>query len=290
LRLMNAPAEKVPLSARRAVALAVYTFTRDGELRAMRWDGGDLDADHGVLSITRAVHMERAPQVPGKVTPRKRVSVVKPTKTGETRRFALEPNLLPLVAVMRKEAGAKGPLVRMRSDHMARLLRQWLKAAGVDRPELHEGSPTRKPLTWHDLRATGITWMAVRGDDPLKIKQRAGHTTFSTTELYIREAEAVRDGFGEVFPPLPGGLIAGNESSSESSRGGSGASNQLRGQDLNLRPSGYEPDELPGCSTARDVIKRTDAVPQAPCAANVPKHSRATDRGAPRVPNDLRTL
>ncbi len=26
---------------------------------------------------------------------------------------------------------------------------------------------------------------------------------------------------------------------------------ELRGQDLNLRPSGYEPDELPGCSTAR---------------------------------------
>ena len=27
----------------------------------------------------------------------------------------------------------------------------------------------------------------------------------------------------------------------------------LRGQDLNLRPSGYEPDELPGCSTPRCV-------------------------------------
>ena len=25
----------------------------------------------------------------------------------------------------------------------------------------------------------------------------------------------------------------------------------LRGEDLNLRPSGYEPDELPGCSTPR---------------------------------------
>ena len=28
----------------------------------------------------------------------------------------------------------------------------------------------------------------------------------------------------------------------------------LRGQDLNLRPSGYEPDELPGCSTPRYLL------------------------------------
>ncbi len=31
----------------------------------------------------------------------------------------------------------------------------------------------------------------------------------------------------------------------------------LRGQDLNLRPSGYEPDELPNCSTPR-YLKSTD--------------------------------
>ena len=28
---------------------------------------------------------------------------------------------------------------------------------------------------------------------------------------------------------------------------------RLRGEDLNLRPSGYEPDELPGCSTPRQI-------------------------------------
>ena len=30
----------------------------------------------------------------------------------------------------------------------------------------------------------------------------------------------------------------------------------LRGQDLNLRPSGYEPDELPDCSTPRRSVSK----------------------------------
>lgn len=45
--------------------------------------------------------------------------------------------------------------------------------------------------------------MAVRGDEPLKIMQRAGHAAFATTQLYVRTAEALREGFGVPFPPLP---------------------------------------------------------------------------------------
>ena len=33
---------------------------------------------------------------------------------------------------------------------------------------------TGKRLPVHDLRGTGLTWRAIRGDDPLKIQQRAG--------------------------------------------------------------------------------------------------------------------
>jgi hypothetical protein len=90
-------------------------------------------------------------------------------------------------------------------DHEDRAirLRQHIELAGVKRAELFTSDAQRKHITFHDLRATGITWAAVRGDDPLRIKQRAGHLGFSTTEIYIREAENLHEGFGEVFPALP---------------------------------------------------------------------------------------
>src|SRR5258708_33481990 len=40
----------------------------------------------------------------------------------------------------------------------------------------------------------------------------------------------------------------------------------LRGEDLNLRPSGYEPDELPGCSTPRKNPRRGKVPRQLVCS------------------------
>jgi integrase len=126
----------------------------------------------------------------------------------------LEPTIMPLLRAMHEETGGRGRIslaampVNKSFRHFAAIaVREYLAAAGVRRPELFTDDATRKWITFHDLRATGITWMAVRGDDPLKIKQRAGHSHLITTERYIRVAEELRDGFGVVFPALPRTLV-----------------------------------------------------------------------------------
>ena len=56
-----------------------------------------------------------------------------------------------------------------------------------------------------------------------------------------------------------------NSLSKKPSRAGGRALNWVQGLDLNQRPSGYEPDELPGCSTLQQVRKRD----RVPCGGSV---------------------
>ena len=182
----------VPLAWRRLIAVAVYVYARSGELRALQIE--DLDFEHGTIHIHRSESQRR--------------NVVKGTKTGVGRRFSLEPEIVPLLRTLVGDR-TKGPVIAdMPTErNVSRALRLYLTRAGLKRQELFEGGDTRKNITFHDLRATGITWLAVRGDEPLKIKSRAGHSGFATTEGYIREAEHVAAGFGEVFPRLPEVLV-----------------------------------------------------------------------------------
>ncbi len=181
--------ERVPRRWRRLFALAVYTYTRAGELTALRWDGVDLE--HGTILIHVAED-------------RVRKRGVRATKTETARRIPIEPALMPLLIAMHKEAKGAGPVFRMPSvGILSHKLKLYLGKAGVTRTDLFKSDETRKSLTFHDLRATGITWMAARGDDPLRIMQRAGHADFETTKIYMREAENLAASFGDVFPTLP---------------------------------------------------------------------------------------
>lgn len=61
--------EDVPLSWRRAVALAVYLFPRADELRELQWN--DIDLEHGVVHIHRKDARSRAAALRGR-SPRRR--------------------------------------------------------------------------------------------------------------------------------------------------------------------------------------------------------------------------
>jgi integrase len=190
LSLVTCP--DVPVRWRRLFAIACYTYMRAGEIQALTW--ADVSFDNATIHIHQSVDRVR------------KVGKVKSTKTGVSRRIPLEPELYPLLRALHDQVDGKGSVIRkMPSPGMlSRKLRAYLEKAGVERAELFaEDDETRKAITFHDLRATGITWCAARGDDPLRIKQRAGHSSFSTTEGYIREAENLGASFGTVFPPLP---------------------------------------------------------------------------------------
>jgi integrase len=154
------------------------------------------DLEHGVINIVRAYNRRKPGEMGERRARRRAASPSSPTCD-------------PCSTHCAGRARVRGWSSTSRASErvIARNFRRWLWKANVRRPALHEGTPTSKNITWHDLRATGATWMAVRGDDPLKIKQRCGHASFATTEIYIRKPESVREGFGEVFPALPSELL-----------------------------------------------------------------------------------
>lgn len=90
-----------------------------------------------------------------------------------------------MLKAMHDESEGQVRVMRLPGDGGPRKLRMYLTRAGVNRADLFITDATRKAMTFHDLRATGITWCAVRGDEPLKIMQRAGHADFATTQIYL---------------------------------------------------------------------------------------------------------
>jgi hypothetical protein len=121
----------------------------------------------------------------------------------------------PLLAHWVAEAGGKGPLFDLREErpiakgrapqkqkigagkHAARL-REHLIDAGCTRHALHHSQRRSLQITFHDLRATGITWM-VRGDTLLQIRDKAGHEDAEQTNDYMRRASEA----GNVGAPFP---------------------------------------------------------------------------------------
>jgi integrase len=111
---------------------------------------------------------------------------------------------LPLLRAMHRAAKGTGRVLELGDRTMkGAQLRAALKLAGCKRADLFASDGNRRPLTFHDLRATGITWMAMRGDSPTAISERVGHQHLSTTELYLRRGRLMVAARERVFPALP---------------------------------------------------------------------------------------
>jgi integrase len=188
----------VPVTWKRNLAIAVYSCLRDGEQRALKWPA--VDMEHGVFTICETFDRRAGADREG-------------TKGGAARVVPIRAELMPLLEAMKEEeGGGKGLVCKLPSlRDMARGLRRWLLIAGVTRTQLHTGSTVSKTIRWHDMRATGLTWLAVEGRSATEIRDIAGHTQTSMTDRYMRAAGVLRGGrFGAPFPPLPPELNGGS--------------------------------------------------------------------------------
>jgi integrase len=189
-------AADVPLYRRRVYAGSIYTMTRRSELAAVT--AVDVDRKHGTISISKQVEKKKKdPNATSKGT--------KKTKTGRSRSIDIEPALLPLIdLLLEAPEGRDGRLFRVPPpEDCAELLRKDLRTVGVRREALHSEDSTRTPIVFHSLRDTGLTHMAVRGDSPIVVQWRGGHTDFKTTQGYIDRGRVEARRIGEPLPPLP---------------------------------------------------------------------------------------
>ena len=218
----------VPLPYRVLWGVLAREGLRKGEALALTWD--DVDLERGVIRLDT-------------------------NKTNDPRAWKLGEDVARTLAwwkerrrgrwVFRGERAAR--LTKLRADK----LREHLEVAGVDRPELFEDGPARRPIRVHDLRATFVTLALAAGRNETWVTDRTGHRSHYMVNRYRRAARTAAElelGWLHPLDELLGAdrdqiVISNGPTGPEVAEGGDSADS--------LKPTAFgHPGSSPGGATA----------------------------------------
>lgn len=145
-------------------AIALFTGMRSGELYALRWD--DVDLEHNRIFVTRSWCSKAG---------------FGPTKSQKNRVVPVSQSLRDLLLEIKASQLQKGQsefvlphLSEWQGGTQALVLRDFCKSIGIT------------PVKFHDLRATFITQMLMRGVPLAQVMSIVGHNQLKTTNTYLR--------------------------------------------------------------------------------------------------------
>ncbi len=193
-------ASSAPIELRLFVGFISREGMRHDEAEKLTW--ADVDAERGIVWLDE-------------------------NKTDDARSWPLRPDVARALRRWAKVApsAAPGDPVFVEADGRplrirAAVYREHLKAAGINRAELFDGSTTTKPSGFHALRALFVTEALARGMSEAWVTDRSGHRSSIQLRGYQRRArtfaEAKLAPLGDlevlVFGPVqkPGPTTSGN--------------------------------------------------------------------------------
>ena len=161
-------------------ALAILTGLRKGELIALTWS--DIDFENRVIAVTKSWN---------------RVDGIGPTKSTKNRYVPISNELDRFLKELRSQSHLnEGRVLEQHKDWLygdaAKVLKDFCKEIQIT------------PVKFHDLRATFITQMLLRGVAVAKVMKIVGHSTIKTTMRYLRliaeDTQGATEELGIILP------------------------------------------------------------------------------------------
>jgi len=188
-KLLAAPEEKVPLCFRILFGFMHREGVRREEAVALRWRDLDLSVEQGVIDLRKHKTQDDVTREPWTLSP----------GVGDALRWWKEEH--------RSETGPEDFVFvdeydrPISIDHLAEKVRDYLTAAGIDRPALFERGKGRGRFGTHSFRRSFVTRSLANGHPEEWVRRRTGHTNTQQLSKYRQAADSLAElDLGEVVP------------------------------------------------------------------------------------------